>query len=80
MKTVLIAVVSLFGGWGISWATGLHSFAAGQFTDGTKVETIQIFPEATGTAVYQIKQPDGTVCYAISGTRNTASPAISCIK
>ncbi|AHZ86923.1 hypothetical protein [Bdellovibrio bacteriovorus] len=79
MKTTLLVVLSLAIGIGISWA-GMKPFAVNQFADGTTVETILVRPEATETAIYQIKQSDGVVCYAISGARNTNTPTISCIK
>ncbi|QDK36846.1 hypothetical protein [Bdellovibrio sp. NC01] len=80
MKSLLFAL-SIAG-------IGSLASAAGNtvtFSDNTKVEVLAL-PTGTGiptsTSVVQIKQADGTVCYSITQSGNSASfpNSISCIK
>lgn len=78
MKLLVFALVISVG----SFASAATTVA---FSDNTKVEVVAL-PTATGsstaTSVVQIKQADGTVCYAFTQTGNSASypNSISCIK
>ncbi|MDG0816716.1 hypothetical protein [Bdellovibrio svalbardensis] len=59
--------------------------SSSNFSDSTKVEVVAL-PDATGnmtlTNVVQIKQQDGTICYAIVQIGNSSSypNSISCLR
>ncbi|WII73418.1 hypothetical protein QJS83_05990 [Bdellovibrio sp. 22V] len=61
----------------------LAPFVTGAFSDGTTVETLSVALENRATSViYQIKQTNGVVCYALAGIGNATinNPSVFCVK
>jgi len=50
------------------------------FTDGTTVDTVAVSVYDSGGAIYQIKQPNGNICYALAMSNGAGvGSGITCV-